>query len=64
MSDKGILQIAELRQAARPYLQVVTTSIVALGLWGGWAETGWLIVTVIFVIMIASVIFIGRRVTL
>jgi PAS domain S-box-containing protein len=61
MTYKGILQIDELRLAARPYLQLTTALIVVLGLLGGWAGSRWWVVLIIFVILIATVIWIGRR---
>lgn len=60
MSQKGILQIDELRLVARPYLQIVTMVIVALGILGGWAGTEWLPVLTIFLVMIVTVIWIGH----
>lgn len=60
MNNKGILQIDELRLVARPYFQVVTTFILILGILGGWAGTEWLTITIISVVMIATVMWIGR----
>ncbi|HLF74309.1 MAG TPA: PAS domain S-box protein [Anaerolineales bacterium] len=59
--QKGILQVAGLRLLIRPYLQFTTTALVILGLLGGWAEGDWLMVSGIFIVLIGTIIWIGRQ---
>ncbi len=61
MIHKGILQTTELRLVVKPYLQITTTSLLGLGLLGGWAGPNWLTVLAIATALMATIIWVGRR---